>query len=209
MTAPEVELRAVWRQLAGAGHEHLLDALLAAHRQPHRRYHNATHVMWVLRHIAALVAAGEPVTDMAAVQLAALFHDVVYDPQATDNEARSAALASAAAAELGWPVARAAAVAQLVQATAVHIADDPDGAVLIDADLAILGASPAEYTAYVHGVRAEYAHVPDAAWRAGRAQVLHRFLEQPRLFVTETMQHDRGARARANLTAELATLSAA
>lgn len=209
MTAPEVELRAAWRQLAGTQHEHLLDALLAAHRQPHRRYHNATHVMWVLRHIAALVAAGEPVTDVAAVQLAAMYHDVVYDPQATDNESRSAALAAAAAADLGWPAARATAVAQLVRATAAHVADGPDDALLIDADLAILGASPAEYTAYVHGVRTEYAHVPDAAWRTGRAQVLHRFLDRPRLFLTDTMQHERGARARANLAAELATLSAA
>ena len=57
MTAPEVELRAAWLQLGGSGHEHLLQQVLAHHREPHRRYHTAVHVMWVLRHIAELAAA--------------------------------------------------------------------------------------------------------------------------------------------------------
>ena len=64
MTTPEVELRSVWHQVAGHGHDHLLDAVLARHREAHRRYHTLTHVMWVLRHITALVAAGESTTDV-------------------------------------------------------------------------------------------------------------------------------------------------
>jgi len=206
MTAPEVELRTTWRHLAGSAHDDLLDAVLAAHREPHRRYHNATHVMWVLRHVTALVAAGQPVTDLPAVQLAALYHDVVYDPRATDNEARSAQRARRAADALGWIPARGALVERLIMATAGHEAHDTDEAVLLDADLAILGASPAEYTAYVTGVRAEYAQVPDDAWRVGRAAVLRAFLDRPHLFTTDTMRRERAARARANLAAELAAL---
>ena len=83
MTTPEVELRSVWRQVAGHGHDHLLDAVLARHREAHRRYHTLTHVMWVLRHITVLVAAGEPTADLAAVKLAALWHDAVYNTAAT------------------------------------------------------------------------------------------------------------------------------
>ena len=56
---------------------------------------------------------------------------------------------------------------------------EPDAAaVVIDADLSILAAEPARYSAYVAGVRAEYGHVDDAAWRRGRADVLRR-LEHP------------------------------
>ena len=51
----------------------------------------------------------------------------------------------------------------------------------IEADLAILGADPSDYDAYVNGVRAEYAHVPDAAWRTGRSAVLEGLLASPTL----------------------------
>ena len=107
MTAPEVELRAAWLQLAGSGHEHLLEQVLGHHREPHRRYHTSVHVMWALRHIAELVAAESHPLDLAALQLAAMYHDIVYDPRATDNEARSADIARRAAIDLGWPNDRA------------------------------------------------------------------------------------------------------
>ena len=103
MTAPEVEMRTAWHQLAGRAHEPLLQQLLASHREPHRRYHTATHVVWVLRHVRDIVSAGEQATDVHAVQLAALYHDVVYDPSATNNEARSGTIALRAAMEIGWP----------------------------------------------------------------------------------------------------------
>ena len=77
---------------------------------------------------------------------------------------------------------------------------------LFDADLAILGSSPAEYQAYVTGVRAEYAHVDDAGWRSGRATVLRTFLDRQQIYVTPTMRAARERRARANLAAELAAL---
>jgi len=207
MTTPEVELRSTWRQLAGHGHDHLLDSVLARHREPHRRYHTLTHVMFVLRHVAALTSAGEATTDVAAVQLAALWHDAIYNAAASDNEARSAGLAQQAAAELGWSMSRQLLVERLVLATAGHHPSDADEAMLVDADLAILGASAQEYAAYVAGVRSEYEHVDDEAWRAGRSAMLSGFLGQPQLFTTVTMRTQREARARANITAELASLA--
>lgn len=207
MSTPEVAVRSAWHQLAGSGHPQLLDRLLARHREPHRRYHTATHVMWVLRHVDRIAAAGVPPTvDLGAVRLAALFHDAVYDPRRADNEALSADLAAAAAAELGWTAERCATVHRLVMATAGHSPVADDEAVLVDADLAVLGGEPKDYTAYVAGVRGEYAHVPTDQWRVGRAEVLQRFLDLPRLFTTEVMHLEREERATANLTAELASL---
>lgn len=209
MTAPDVEIRRAWRALAGAGHDDIVDGLLARHREPHRRYHTATHVMWVLRHVHRLLP-GLAVPDAAALDLAALFHDAVHAPRADDNEERSAELAARAAVRLGWDPRRTQLVAALVLATAAHTPVDPDldpaTAVLVDADLAVLGAEPAAYAAYVAGVRSEYAHVDDAAWRVGRSAVLRRFLDRPVVFATEQMRAERERRARANLAAELATL---
>ncbi len=106
-------------------------------------------------------------------------------------------------------------MAALVDATAGHLIDDvaaadqsTDTAMLLDADLAILGADPAAYQAYANGVRAEYAHVDDDQWRAGRSAVLQRFFDRPRLFITEYMHSTYDHRARANIEAELAALRA-
>lgn len=215
MTTPEVELRTAWQRLAGAGRSEPFDALLARLREPHRQYHTAAHVMWVLRHAEHILDGlpGQPL-DADAVRLAALWHDAVYDPTASDNEDVSARLAHGVALHLGWTGARASLVEELVASTAPgwqrptpqHAAaaiDEFD--VLHDADLAILGSEPAAYQAYVNGVRREFAHVTDDAWRLGRSSVIRSILAADPLYRTPAMM-GRTARARANLTAELAAL---
>lgn len=215
MTAPEVELRRVWHRVVGGGHDHHLDSVLARHREPHRHYHTATHVVRVCRHVD-LIAAAHPVPDTDAVLAAAVYHDAVYDTTAAHghNERASAALAAQVLHDVGWTASRCAEVERLIGLTVGHpVADgfadhDPAGAVLVDADLAILGADPADYSAYVTGVRAEYGHVGDEAWRTGRAAVLLGFLDRSAIYATTTMRAERESRARANLTAELASLGA-
>lgn len=206
----EAELRAWWAADAGtsAAAEAALDGLLARYREPHRRYHTVTHVHRVVADAAAL-ASEATAPDPGAVRLGAFFHDAVYDPHRGDNEARSADLAVRVLTHLGQPPARVAEVARLVRMTAGHDTRDPTldpaGAALLDADLAILGADPAVYAAYVRGVRAEYAHLDDAGWYAGRVAVLERFLERRVLYALASARL-REPRARANMRAELAAL---
>jgi predicted metal-dependent HD superfamily phosphohydrolase len=206
VSSPEAALRRCWHGLGGDDGA-VLDDLLARHREPHRRYHTAVHVMWVLRHVDEVVTDD---IDAPAVRAAALFHDVIYDPRSATNEVDSARLAAGALASLDWPPVRYDRVGVLIEGTAGHdtavARGDPEAAVLFDADLAILGSSPAEYQAYVTGVRAEYAHVDDAGWRSGRATVLRTFLDRQQIYVTPTMRAARERRARANLAAELAAL---
>jgi predicted metal-dependent HD superfamily phosphohydrolase len=203
MTQPETELRNAWHHVVGRHHDGYFDALLTRYREPHRHYHTATHIMWVTRHLGDL--ATQPSAELVA---AAMYHDAIYDARATDNEELSAGLAIDDLGEIGWTATASRSVGEMIRATASHSADDAssDTALLLDADLAILGADPAAYQAYVNGIRAEYAHVDDASWRVGRSAVLHHFLDRPRLFVTERMFEAREHRARANIEAELATL---
>lgn len=176
--------------------------------------------MWVCRHVRQL-ADRHHVTDLDAILVAALFHDAVYDPTSRTNEADSARLASRAVLDLsGWTDDRRSLVEQLILATADHnVTAEPfdaesalgqelvlSKAILLDADLAVLGADPAAYDAYRRGVRDEYSHLGDSEWQIGRRSVLRSLLERPRLYSTETMRVEREARARANLTAELADL---
>jgi predicted metal-dependent HD superfamily phosphohydrolase len=203
----EDELRAAWsRELGDSRAAHAaLEALLSRYREPHRHYHTLKHLDAVLSTVDGVLAV-TPVDDPAAVRLGAWFHDAVYDPRSTGNEAASAALAARVLGELDAPAARIAATVRLVLATVTHEPAGDDEAVLCDADLAILSARPAVYEAYVTGVRAEFAHVTDEQWRAGRAAVLRRFLDRPVIYHTSTMA-PRDHRARANLTAELARLT--
>lgn len=79
---------------------------------------------------------------------------------------------------------------------------------MLDLDLAVLGAPRAIYDAYAAAIRREYAMVPDAAWRTGRAGVLDRFLDRPRLYQTGHFHERLESAARANLADEAAALHA-
>jgi predicted metal-dependent HD superfamily phosphohydrolase len=202
------ELRTAWASAVGHDARTLaaLDDVVGRHRESHRRYHGVRHVVWVVRHVQDL-AAEVPVRDLGAVVAAAFFHDAVYRPGASDNEHQSAALAERVLADLGWAADRCREVGALVRATEGHESGgDPDRSVLLDADLAVLGSEPAAYQAYVTGVRAEYAGVDDTAWRRGRSEVVRDLLDREPLYATEPARRRWEARARANLTAELATL---
>ena len=71
-------------------------------------------------------------------------------------------------------------VAALIMKTKTHDAgDDADAQVLLDADLAILGASEPAYLDYAKKIRQEYAWVPEPEYRQGRRRVLESFLSRP------------------------------
>ncbi len=176
--------------------------LEAAYADPGRGYHDLTHLTEVLIHVEELMPADDP--DREGVVLAAWFHDVVYDGQG-DLEERSARRAEDALAGsgLGGEVAR------LVRLTGSHRPGDDDraGQVLCDADLAILAADPDRYASYTRGVRREYASVPDADFASGRAAVLADLLAKPSLFHTDQGRRRWEQRARANVEAEIRSLT--
>ena len=182
------------------------DDLLRRWSEPQRRYHTAAHLTAVLDHVDTLAAYAD---DLAVVRLAAWFHDAVYLPDRSENEERSARLAVRALAEAGVPQARTDEVARLVRLTVTHAPapDDRDGAVLCDADLAILAAPPEAYAAYTAQVREEYAFVPEDAFRTGRADILRQLLALPRLFSTPHGSVVWEDPARRNLRAELDLLT--
>jgi predicted metal-dependent HD superfamily phosphohydrolase len=210
MAAVDEELYDRWAADLGRGREasNRLEALLGRYREPPRHYHTATHLVRVLRALDELLAA-VTVADPAAVRLAAWYHDAVYEPGGPPghNEAASAELARRDLVELEQEPERIASVERLVRVTASHepASRARDEMVLCDADLGVLASDPATYDAYAKGVRAEYGHVPEPAWREGRAAVLRALLGRPVLYHTELMR-PREPVARANMAAELAAL---
>ncbi len=178
-------------------------ALVAAWSEPHRRYHDLAHLAAVL----GLVGRLEGATDPDAVRLAAWYHDSIYDPTRQDNEEVSAQRARAGLRGL-VPDERIAEVERLVRLTAGHDPEpgDANGAVLCDADLAVLAGPPDSYAAYASAVREEYGHLSDAKFTAGRIAVLESLLALPVLYRTPEAARQWTDTARANLTAELTLL---
>lgn len=211
MSEPDLELDLAWQRHVSPDRR-LLDGLLSRHREQHRRYHTAAHVAWVLRHVEEL-AASEPVEHLREVVAAALYHDAVYEPTHPANERASARLARRDLSELGWPADAVDRVGAMIEATAHGEEANASGgasgdtAILLDADLAVLGTDPAVYSTYVEQVRSEYRHVDDADWRVGRSQLLRGLLDRDAIFTTPTGRERWESRARANLAAELAALT--
>lgn len=179
--------------------------LAARYEEPHRAYHNLRHLRHVLETIDSL---RKQASDVTAVELAAWFHDVIYDPRGKENEEQSALYAERALLHLGMLDDTILRVKELVLLTKAHTAPpgDTDAMILLDADLAILGAPEADYRRYAAAIRQEYAHINDADFRQGRRSVLELFLNRKRLFLTETMFQQGEQRARENLRRELATI---
>ncbi|HEU4347494.1 MAG TPA: metal-dependent phosphohydrolase [Actinoplanes sp.] len=195
-TADDADLDAAGRYLLGRWSE------------PHREYHDVTHLSAVLDVVDRFSGLAN---DPDRVRVAAWMHDAIYDPRALGdaNERDSAEFAEGLLTTLGVPAEAATEVARLVGLTAGHATgeNDPDGELLCDADLAILAADDDRYAQYAAAIRREYAHVPDDAFRAGRTRVLTILLELPSIYRHAPLRDAWESTARANLERELSRLA--
>ncbi|HEY1752426.1 MAG TPA: phosphohydrolase [Caulobacteraceae bacterium] len=187
----------------------LIEQIRKLHGGPERAYHAWSHPQALL---GLLAEVRGQLADPLAVECAILLHDAVYDPTRADNEAKSAVLARDLLAGV-VPDATLERAVSLIEATARHEvpagmpADEAaDCRVFLDMDLSILGADPEAFDGYEAGVRHEYRHVPDAAFRQGRAAVLERFLGRERLYMSGWGHQRFEAKARENLARSLRAL---
>ncbi len=187
--------------------------------EPHRAYHSLRHVAEMLVALRQLGAHGADMGQraMAVANMATWFHDISYDPRATagSNEQLSATLARDHLHRLGAENIEVDAIEALIVMTVDHHvlspAPSPADAALLDAfhdaDLWILSAPAQRYREYGRQVRDEYAHVPRELFKAGRRHILRGFGERAQIYRTAYAQEAWQDRARANIAAEIATLS--
>jgi len=190
----------------------LIETIKALHAGPERGYHAWSHPAALLD---LMEEVRDQLSDPAAVRCAILLHDAIYDAKRSDNERRSAALAADLLAG-HVPAETIRRAVRLIEATERHevppdVGDDEasDARFFLDLDLSILGADARAFDAYEAGVRHEHQHVPDAAFRAGRAAILGRFLARDRLYLSDWGIARFETQARQNLARSLAALRAA
>jgi predicted metal-dependent HD superfamily phosphohydrolase len=206
---PRVSLAAwsaLWTRLgARSDPRPLHTAVVARYAEPHRAYHTDEHIARTLSLLDGVLGHLDRPDE---AELAVWLHDLVYEPRATDNEARSADLAADWLAKGGADAALGERVRALILATR-HAAPptEHDARYVVDADLSILGASPADFDRYELQVREEYRFRSETEWRTGRARLLRGFLDHPRLFLTGEFAVFE-APARANLARSIARLEA-
>ena len=182
----------------------VMHRLIAAYEEPHRKYHTVRHLTECLTLLDQHYAlAREP----AEVEVALWFHDAIYKLKAGDNEARSAQWAEAELRGAGVSLQRIERVGQHILATRHAAAPQgQDQMLMIDIDLAILGAPRARFEEYEAQVAAEYAWVPSFLYRRKRREILASLLARVPLYGTPALRAALETQARDNLSYSLRQL---
>ena len=175
-------------------------SLYGAYSEVQRHYHSIQHIVECLEHFHQIKTY---LDDTLSVELAIWFHDVIYNPQAHDNEQQSAdymqrMLENVLGAE------QIAKIYAWILATKTHAPTaDTDLAYLLDIDLAILASDPMRFAEYERQIQQEYAWVEPSLYVKKRQQVLRHFLETQPLYQTPFFQKCYEHQAKQNLTQAL------
>ena len=183
----------------------LLSEIAARWDEPHRRYHSLQHLRECLTLFEENRALAEHPGEVA---IALWFHDAVYETREHDNEELSAKWAAQALTDAGASGEVVARVQALIVATRHDgMVATADARLVVDIDLAILGAAPARFAEYERQIRDEYAHVPEPVFRAKRAEILRAFLTREPLFLTPALETRFELAAKTNLAAAITSLA--
>lgn len=193
-----------WKKTLGAWSEdelkveHWFNYLVSRYSSSDRKYHTLEHVEFML----GLAYQNRCFVDnWLAFYLAIWFHDVIQNRPGR-NEKLSAKECLKAIKDLRLPKSAMKAL-ELILATAKHVPDiSNDAKLLVDLDLAILGAEAGEYEKYAAHCRAEF-DVPNWLYRTGRGRVIKRFLKRKYIYATHFFRENLEKKARKNLKWEL------
>ncbi|MDF2416650.1 metal-dependent hydrolase [Acinetobacter beijerinckii] len=174
----------------------VFNKLIAAYSEKQRAYHTVQHLYECLLLVGTIRS---DLNDANAVELALWFHDAVYDPQAKDNELKSAELfVQYLAQDLSIDIVEK--IKLWIIATQKHEAtNELDLQFLLDIDLAILAVSPERFDEYEQQIQHEYAWVDPDVYSIKRKQVLAHFYQTVPLYQTEYFQQNFEQSAKNNL----------
>lgn len=199
------EWRMTWKGLSVEKcDDQLYGEVIGRYADPRRSYHT-------VQHLDECFAKLEESRNLAErpheVELALWFHDAVYDVRSRDNEERSAAWAEALTLQAGLSPTVAGRVHALIMVTKHDgTPGTMDEKLIVDIDLAILGAPAERFGEYERQVRQEYAGVPSWMFRRSRRKILAAFLARPHIFSTGYFQATYEAQARVNLERSIEAL---
>lgn len=190
------------------GHRTSLDRALWVYRvitdhygQHHRRYHTLDHIKKMLDDMERYFPGADDLEILAI-----WFHDLVYIPGSSENEAQSA-----------WQMATLLrgifSTKELFEAGSHILATEynvkkhgpysPGNKRVRDIDLLSLAIDPGDYDANTRKIWEEL-NLPEEVWRRGRKHFIQKILSQPRIYLTDELFTWFEHLARTNLERELA-----
>lgn len=180
--------------------------LIRLYNQEHRHYHTTDHIHACFHELEKTGYGG---ANRDVVDFAILCHDVFYEPNAVNNEWRSAVWAKNVSRllsrpELGAPVAEA---ILLTAHSPGKESPSFEAALVCDVDLSILGANKKTFDEYEEFIREEYSWVTDKQYRTARAEILRGLLDNGPIYRWYVYQALYQTSAEKNLTRSLAKLA--
>jgi predicted metal-dependent HD superfamily phosphohydrolase len=178
--------------------------ILEAYSGKERSYHSVSHLQSVLE---CLDSAANLAENKDEVELALWFHDAVYKPFSSSNEADSANWALDFLQRNGASKEIQNRTFELVMATAHDSSPTTtDEKLIVDIDLSVLGQPKSTYLRFSEGVRKEYLRVPSFLYRRKRKEVLSSFLNREKIYSFATFQKKYEYAARENIAIEIESL---
>lgn len=199
----EVFIETVSRYVTPEQATSLWEELEACYHEAGRHYHTLTHLEHVLNE---LLPHKHSFTSWYTLVFAVAYHDAVYNALKSNNEEKSAVLATKRLTEINFPERERNRCVEFILATKKHLPADEETNLFTDADLSILGAEPETYRRYTQQIRKEYSMYPDFLYNPGRKKVLQHFLNMNGIYKTESFHMRYEERAKVNLETELITL---
>lgn len=206
----EVNLKRIWEDFCAdklqLSHDlggKIWAVIEAKYNESVRSYHTLQHIEDLVQ---LLQLCKSRIVDLDTVLLAIFFHDVIYDPTASDNEEKSAALFSdLLSVHVSECIIQK--VVLYIMATKSHSSDDSrdeDLFYFLDLDMSILGRDRLQYALYAEKIRKEYSHVEEGAFNLGRSIFLRKILlNGKKIFLTEEFQSKMEEKARHNIAWEI------
>jgi pantetheine-phosphate adenylyltransferase len=159
-------------------------AVLNRYAEPHRVYHNTSHLLEVLQY---LEKAGDLKDD--ELFLTAVYHDAIYDPKKDDNEKKSAELFRNEAASSKLDKKQVENISAFIMDTVEHKPSLPKSERFIAADLNILEQDLATQINYELRTFKEYQFVDFRKYQLERAKILSKINRDGKLDVLLAYLH--------------------
>lgn len=188
----------LWKRLGKLENSEIeYNKILTRYLEPQRFYHRIKHINNCLREFDSAKHLAE---ERDLVEVGIWYHDAIYDPQAKDNEEKSAQLAYNICLTAKLPEESSKKVKELILSTKHNVIPEGiDGKILLDIDLSIFGKSQKKFDGYESNIWKEYSWVPEDKFREGRSAILQMFLDKNSIYLTDFFKDKYEAQARINL----------
>jgi predicted metal-dependent HD superfamily phosphohydrolase len=187
----------LWHRLGGNNANQEYKLLEEQYSQKHRKYHNLNHIKEVLEEFDKVRHLAE---NPNAIELAILYHDIIYYPKRSDNEIRSAIFLQKVASRSKIEKHIIITACNIILATNYNINPKTvDQKIISDCDLASLGKSWKKFYKNSKNIKQEYSELKFEEYTTNRIKLMKEFLKNKQIYNTKDMRKLYESQARKNL----------